>query len=239
MEAFFYGTLMQPEILQRVLGNNGSHLRICPAILKVGKPRYLHGSGSDILHKPRTLLGIKSKQVHGIVSVSRRLTSMVKGVTYPAIVPYSLSRSMFDRNLGPEEISVKGSLVSGLTNEEVRLLDVFEGDVSSNAVLNFGLLRFSLRQEYTRELVSVYPLGPLASLYDVPPAETTYITAQQPIKANAYVWCLSLTLLHPDRWSFEEFVQHHAWKWMGSEYGKSSEVDRRKAMEGTIVRARL
>lgn len=41
---------------------------------------------------------------------------------------------MFDRDLAPEEISVRGLLVSGLTEEEVRLLDVFEGDVSSNVV---------------------------------------------------------------------------------------------------------
>ncbi|KAJ7227221.1 hypothetical protein GGX14DRAFT_348174 [Mycena pura] len=33
MSAFFYGTLMHPEILKRVIGNDGSHLYICPAVL--------------------------------------------------------------------------------------------------------------------------------------------------------------------------------------------------------------
>jgi len=33
--AFFYGTLMHPKILTRVIGNDGSHLEICPAVLKV------------------------------------------------------------------------------------------------------------------------------------------------------------------------------------------------------------
>jgi hypothetical protein len=33
--AFFYGTLMHPKILQRVIGNDGGHLMICPAILLV------------------------------------------------------------------------------------------------------------------------------------------------------------------------------------------------------------
>ncbi|KAI0065101.1 hypothetical protein BV25DRAFT_1822215 [Artomyces pyxidatus] len=33
MSAFFYGTLMHPKILQRVIGNNGNHLEICPAVL--------------------------------------------------------------------------------------------------------------------------------------------------------------------------------------------------------------
>jgi len=41
---------------------------------------------------------------------------------------------MFDRDLEPEERTVRGTLVSGLTEEEVRLLDVFEGDVSSDVV---------------------------------------------------------------------------------------------------------
>jgi hypothetical protein len=33
--AFFYGILMHPKILKRVLNNDASHLRICPAILTV------------------------------------------------------------------------------------------------------------------------------------------------------------------------------------------------------------
>jgi hypothetical protein len=31
--AFFYGTLMHPKILKRVLHNDASHLKICPSIL--------------------------------------------------------------------------------------------------------------------------------------------------------------------------------------------------------------
>jgi len=34
--AFFYGTLMHPKILKRVLHNDASHLKICSAILMVG-----------------------------------------------------------------------------------------------------------------------------------------------------------------------------------------------------------
>ena len=33
--AFFYGTLLHPKILRRVIGNDGSHLEICPAVLLV------------------------------------------------------------------------------------------------------------------------------------------------------------------------------------------------------------
>ena len=33
--AFFYGILLHPKILKRVLNNDASHLQICPAILTV------------------------------------------------------------------------------------------------------------------------------------------------------------------------------------------------------------
>ncbi|KJA22919.1 hypothetical protein HYPSUDRAFT_40404 [Hypholoma sublateritium FD-334 SS-4] len=31
--AFFYGTLMHPKILKAVIRNDGSHLRVCPAVI--------------------------------------------------------------------------------------------------------------------------------------------------------------------------------------------------------------
>lgn len=35
ISAFFYGTLLHPKVLKRVIGNDGSHLTICPAVLLV------------------------------------------------------------------------------------------------------------------------------------------------------------------------------------------------------------
>ena len=35
-DAFFYGTLMHPRVLQRVIGVEGRHLQIAPAVLLVG-----------------------------------------------------------------------------------------------------------------------------------------------------------------------------------------------------------
>lgn len=34
--AFFYGTLLHPYVLKRVIHNDGSHLSFCPAVLLVG-----------------------------------------------------------------------------------------------------------------------------------------------------------------------------------------------------------
>ena len=36
---------------------------------------------------------------------------------------------MFNRKLSPEEKSVRGSLVTGLSESDVMLLDIYEGDV--------------------------------------------------------------------------------------------------------------
>lgn len=38
--AFFYGTLLHPAILRRVIGHDGQHLQICPALLLVSHLAY-------------------------------------------------------------------------------------------------------------------------------------------------------------------------------------------------------
>ncbi|KAG1743432.1 hypothetical protein EDB19DRAFT_1698454 [Suillus lakei] len=183
VSAFFYGTLMHPEILKRVIGNDGSQLQMCPALL---------------------------------LDYTRH---QVKNEDYPGILPYSQSREMFDHDLNSEEKSVRGCLVTGLSEEDVRLLDVFEGN------------------QYTREVVSIHPLGPLANIRDIPPIEAkslvpttpppipTLSELANPVEAATYLW------------TFEEFVKLNAWKWIGSgstDNKDYDEVDRRRAMEGII-----
>ncbi|KAG1729660.1 uncharacterized protein EDB91DRAFT_1159188 [Suillus paluster] len=200
VSAFFYGTLMHPEILKRVIGNDGNQLQMCSALL---------------------------------LDYTRH---QVKDEDYPAILPYSQSRTMFDHDLDFEEKSVRGSLVTGLSEEDIRLLDVFEGN------------------QYTREVVSVYPLAPLANIRDIPPIEVkSLVPATSPpipilsslantVEADTYVWCLSSSELWAQLWSFEEFVKHNAWKWVGSSSANNKdydEVDRRRGMEGIIVQAGL
>jgi len=64
--AFFYGILLHPKILKRVLNNDASHLQICPAILTV---RPLPPSTSRAVDAPekktqhRAIRGTKSKYV--------------------------------------------------------------------------------------------------------------------------------------------------------------------------------
>jgi len=186
---------MHPQILKRVIGNDGTHLRIYSAIL---------------------------------LDYTRH---QIKHADYPAVIPYSHSKSMFDRELSPEEKSVRGSLVTGLSEAEVLLLDVFEGD------------------EYVRNLVPVYPLSQPTTLSPymhqstlplAAPHRHSVSTLPPPILAHTYIWCKSPTRLIPSLWSFDDFVKNNAWKWAGVHADSNREymeVDhRRREMGGYIVR---
>ncbi len=52
-----------------------------------------------------------------------------QGADFPAIVPRERSEGVMERGLTSEESSVRGTLVMGLTAEDVATLDAFEGDV--------------------------------------------------------------------------------------------------------------
>jgi len=192
--AYLYGTLMHLNILKRVLGNDASHLQICPAILT-----------DYTRHK-------------------------VKFADYPAILPCARSKTLLGRDLTPEENSVRGTIVAGLTARDIALLDIFEGD------------------QYVRSFVTAHPLGPFAPVpadakatsdavgnHLIPatllPLESTGELAQ-PIPALTYVWYLG-DGLEKELWSFDEFVKKNAWKWTG-ESARRDDYD-----EVDVVRERL
>jgi len=194
--AFFYGTLMHPIILKRVLHNDASHLKICPAILS-GYTR----------HK-------------------------VMYADYPAILPFERGKALLGRELTSEENSVRGTLVSGLTSEDLTLLDVFEGD------------------EYVRLQVHVHPLGPFTQVpVHAATSEDSLIPAYLPplpaanemaqtVPAQTYVWCQDDSGLDKELWSFDEFVRKNAWKWIdrGAQREDYDEVDRvRERLRGEII----
>jgi len=49
---------------------------------------------------------------------------------YPAVLSYSKSKAMFNHKLSPEEKSVQGLFVTGLNESDMRLIDIYKGDVS-------------------------------------------------------------------------------------------------------------
>jgi hypothetical protein len=160
---------------------------------------------------------------------------------------------MFDRDLNLEEKSVRGSLVTGLSEKDVQLLDIFEGDVSNVVRFEMSPQGNPCSQQYTREVVSVHPLSTLINIRDIPPIEAKSLVPTTPppipalasltntVEVETYVWCLSPSKLRATLWTFEEFVKHSAWKWIGASAANNKdydEVDRRKAMEGVIVQAK-
>lgn len=48
---------------------------------------------------------------------------------YPAIIPYAKSKQLMGRELTPDERSVRGVVVNGLTEAEIQVLHDFEGMV--------------------------------------------------------------------------------------------------------------
>jgi len=188
--AFFYGTLMHPDILKRVIGNDGTHLKICSGIL-LDHTRH-----------------------------------QIKHADYPAVIPYSKSKGMFSRELSAEERSVRGSLIFGLSESDMRLLDIFEGD------------------EYIRSQLPVHPLSAPISLSlhlkshpSVIPHNHTPSTLPSPINADVYIWVNPPYYLKPSLWCFDDFVKNDAWKWVGTKAGAGAvdeyfEVDRRREKNG-------
>jgi len=139
----------------------------------------------------------------------------VEFADYPAIIPGERSKMLLERELTVEENSVRGTLVTGLTKDDIAFLDTFEGNM------------------YTRLQVRVHPLGPFTPVPADAVATATSETAEEsliptalpplatiselaePIEAQTYVWCSGDKWLEKVPWSFDEFVRKNAWKWIG------------------------
>ncbi|TFY59308.1 hypothetical protein EVJ58_g5851 [Rhodofomes roseus] len=154
----------------------------------------------------------------------------IKHADYPAVLPYSKSRALYEHDLAPEERVVRGTLVKGLEQPDIELLDTFEGD------------------EYTREDVPAYPLGPFVPLSSpesaaaaplgTPPPLPPLDTLGPPVPAQTYVWAQPVSQLSQTIWEYADFVRDSAHKWVGVGADANAdyvEVDRRRAMNGRIA----
>lgn len=71
--AFFYGTLLHPSILRRVIGHHGAELEICPALLLVSVPPKLRCE--SLATNTQHCTGSHSPQNPSSASISFELTS--------------------------------------------------------------------------------------------------------------------------------------------------------------------
>jgi hypothetical protein len=169
---FFYGTLMAPSVLRRVIfGQN------LPDSTTTRPPP-----------TPRPAL-LKQFQRH-----------RVRNCDYPAIIPQGSA-------------SVRGTLVTGLTEGDWWRLDVFEGD------------------DYTREVVKALVRKEPASKNIQTDGEWDTLdekeldTEGEEILAQTYVWKSGSDYLEPREWDFEEFVREKMWRWAGDTAEKEGEYD--------------
>ncbi|KAF2791061.1 hypothetical protein K505DRAFT_249813 [Melanomma pulvis-pyrius CBS 109.77] len=166
--AFFYGTLMAPPVLHRVIW----------------------GPSPPSTSVQKSLLTIRPAILH------RFQRHKVKHADYPAILPANMSTS------------VRGTLVTGLTDGDIWRLDIFEG------------------REYERRKVSVRLLqqtprsaGVDAAIGDVSQAEEENIEGDE-VEAEVYVWIAGKQRLEPEEWDFDHFVKEKMARWVGREPGE-------------------
>ncbi|GAA5853984.1 hypothetical protein JCM8547_008182 [Rhodosporidiobolus lusitaniae] len=128
------------------------------------------------------------------------------GRDYPAVVSAKEGEQVLKRPLEEDEGKVRGVLVEGLTDQDVRLLDDFEGD------------------EYTRLPCTVTLLS--TSTSSSPLAATVYRWTAPLSRLSPSTWTFE---------AFTRDCAHR-WVGVGSSYNPDfAEVDRRRAMGGVIT----
>ncbi|KJX99546.1 disease resistance protein Aig2 [Zymoseptoria brevis] len=161
--AFFYGTLMAPEVLHRV----------CHGSMSPTNPIYTTHN-----------LKIKPAILHN----HRR--HRVKTADYPAIIPRPGS-------------SVRGNIVTGLTDQDIFRLDVFEGD------------------EYERVKVRATLLSKVGDEQGEGNVEG------EEVEVETYVWKAGEQELEDEEWDFKEFQREKMRFWVGREgEGEYADVDK-------------
>ncbi|KAF2191700.1 hypothetical protein K469DRAFT_718727 [Zopfia rhizophila CBS 207.26] len=170
--AFFYGTLMAPPVLHRVIWGNTSPPEIQKSALKI-RPAILHKFQR---HK-------------------------VKHADYPAILPANSTTS------------VRGTLVTGLTNGDIWRLDIFEGCEYERRKVRVRLLDMSA--EAGGE-------GTIEGVGDVRTREEEQIEGKE-VEAEVYVWTAGKHRLEPEEWDFGVFVREKMSKWVGREATETDE----------------
>jgi gamma-glutamylcyclotransferase (GGCT)/AIG2-like uncharacterized protein YtfP len=105
----------------------------------------------------------------------------VRGADYPAI-------------MAAQESTVRGALVTGLTDGDIWRLDIFEGE------------------EYQRRKVKVRAITDQGDMN----VEPTEAQLGDEVEAETYIWIAGRQLLDDNEWDFEEFVREKMSRWVGS-----------------------
>ncbi|KAN0080833.1 hypothetical protein V8E54_004037 [Elaphomyces granulatus] len=190
---FFYGTLIAPEILYRVC---------------YGSQNPESWQKESLTMRPALLYGFRRHRVRGraypgilpVPSSAATSTSSDETTTTTTNGSSVPSASVH------EGASVLGSLVSGLTDGDVRRLDHFEGS------------EYQKRQVRVRVLRSIAGSSQEEDLKDTLNAAQTHTTEEgEEIEATAYVWISGREWLEDAEWDFETFKRDKMKWWVGAD----------------------
>ncbi|KAL2846125.1 putative disease resistance protein Aig2 [Aspergillus pseudoustus] len=202
---FFYGTLLAPQMLHRVI----------------------HGSPEpeqwqkDMLHfRPAVLHGYRRHRVRGedypaIIPVP----SSSEGAPTSATATTATGRTAQDRTSRPA--SVLGTVVSGLTNGDIHRLDVYEGSEYDRVSVRVRVLKEALQGSALgagvnessgngRDGTERYLKGVLEAV----PQEFT--DEAEAVDAETYVWIGGTHRLQNDEWDFEAFKRDKMRWWLAA-----------------------
>lgn len=144
-------------------------------------------------------------------------------MTRTAIISSKNSAEVFKTEpKAEEEDFVQGSLVIGLTKDNMRSLDYFEGSVSvfSLFVPPPSSLFWATSQLYQQENIEIHKVAELTPFVDIDikvltaPIDRLPENLSEKVDAVTYVWAEDMSNLKKEAWSFDEFVVTKLSRWM-------------------------
>ncbi|KAF1969612.1 hypothetical protein BU23DRAFT_234559 [Bimuria novae-zelandiae CBS 107.79] len=175
--AFFYGTLMAPPVLHRVIW---------------GTPTPPTPAHASLLHIQPAILHAHQRR-------------QVRHADYPAVLPSSPSSS------------VRGTLVTGLTDGDLWRLDIFEGDAYKRRKVRVRPLLQNPSQKHSQE-----EEGGEGGMGDLSLKEEDNIEGEE-VDAETYIWVSPASELEDEEWDFAEFVRSKMKRWVGYEAAEADE----------------
>ncbi|RDW93085.1 gamma-glutamylcyclotransferase family protein [Aspergillus mulundensis] len=202
---FFYGTLMAPQILHRVI----------------------HGSPTPQQWQ-RDLLRFRPAVLHGY----RR--HRVRGADYPGIIREEAHTQTLDSETTKDPgikaaagASVLGTVVSGLTDGDIHRLDIFEGSEYRREKVSVRILREALAEDEERADGAGNGNGVEGSSADIDrdrhlkdvleAAGAEFADEGEEVEAETYVWIAGRGMLEDAEWDFEAFKRDKMAWWVAAD----------------------
>ncbi|PYH78493.1 putative disease resistance protein Aig2 [Aspergillus uvarum CBS 121591] len=200
---FFYGTLMAPQILHRVIHGRPdpdpwqkAYLTIQPAILHhYRRHRVRHADYPGIVAVPTPVPGSSPGEASGEDAVSKE-----------DLAADSLPRHAVQAEAAEaSSASVLGTLVTGLTEGDVYRLDLFEGDEYT---------KVKVRVQVMREGEGGDEEGVRVGLETAAASAPDGTETEEEVEALTYVWTAGRERLEEAEWDFEAFKRDKMAWWV-------------------------